>query len=511
MNKEKCKQIDEKRDDLYLKKLAGITKKAGITAFGSFFLLILSFITNAVITRSLGADQYGLYVLSTRVLEIFMMIASFGFGLTIVRTVSFQHAVGNHSRIKGTINYSFKALLVTSVFLVVAGFMFNKMISVRLFHRPELSPLLGILLLSVPITTMTLVAVSALNGLKKIRESVLVTNVINPLQFLILAVFVLQMDYGLKGLVWVFTFTGITGLFFAWFFLNKIYLSRYKTEKAYHASGELWRFSTPLFFNQLLNNAVRWIPVFVMGFYLSNSEIGIFNVALKISLLVSFALGAFQLIFAPVMAEQFALKNSTIINQLNKTITKWIFSSALMVFSILFLYSNTFLEIFGTEFKAGKIILIILMTGELINAGVGLAGNLLIMSGRPQLAFVNSLVSFFLVSLLSFMLIPVYGAKGAAFAIAAAVLLVNLLRICEIWYLEKIHPFRSSFVKPVVAAALSAVIVLSLNHSFSSVTVYGAAGGMVLFTVIFILVIWILRPDDEDRFILKQLKRYFKK
>jgi len=182
-----------------------------------------------------------------------------------------------------------------------------------------------------------------------------------------------------------------------------------------------------------------------------------------------------------------------------------------MVFSILFLYSNTFLEIFGTEFKAGKIILIILMTGELINAGVGLAGNLLIMSGRPQLAFVNSLVSFFLVSLLSFMLIPVYGAKGAAFAIAAAVLLVNLLRICEIWYLEKIHPFRSSFVKPVVAAALSAVIVLSLNHSFSSVTVYGAAGGMVLFTVIFILVIWILRPDDEDRFILKQLKRYFKK
>lgn len=79
----------------YKSELIGISKGAGLTALGFVFMLIASFFTNALITRTLGADQYGLFVLATRVMDTLLLIAVFGFGTTLVRNLAHYQAKMN--------------------------------------------------------------------------------------------------------------------------------------------------------------------------------------------------------------------------------------------------------------------------------------------------------------------------------------------------------------------------------------------------------------------------------
>lgn len=495
----------------YKAELIGIFKGAGITAAGFVFMLIVSFITNALITRTLGAEQYGLYVLATRVMDLLQLVAIFGFGATIVRNLSFYHAQNDQPKAKGIIVFSQKTIVVISLAVAVIGFATAKIIAVNLFNRPELSNLIRILMIAIPLAAVATVYISSLNGLKHIRLTVLVSNFFTPALMLIFIGFIAIAGLNLEAMIWSIVLTAAGGLLVSRVLLNNIFLRKTKNLKMEVNKQEIWNYATPLFFNQLFNKAINLAPIFIMGVYLANSEIGLFNVGYRIALLVSFSLAAFHLIFAPVMSGLFAENNKAMIGRLYKTITKWIFSISLVVLFIIILYSETLLGIFGAEFTSGVNILLILSAGEFVNAAVGQAGNLIIVSGRPRLALINSIVAVVLVILLSLFLIPVYGATGAAIAVAVSISLINIARVIELVFLEKMHPFKISFFKPFVAAVISYLLVYWLNSNLSINVYLELALGVLIFTSLFVVVSLLLKLDEEDSYILNHTLKYFRK
>ena len=70
-----------------------------------------------------------------------------------------------------------------------------------------------------------------------------------------------------------------------------------------------------------------------------------------------------------------------------------------------------------------------MVCGEIFNAAGGLAGNSLIMSGRPKVALFNAVISFILILILSYLLFRVFGIIGAAISYAITIALINVLRI----------------------------------------------------------------------------------
>jgi O-antigen/teichoic acid export membrane protein len=504
-------EIQSAGETRYKNELVGITKNAGLTAFAYLFLIVVSFFTNAVITRTLGADDYGMFVLATRILDVLILVATFGFGATIVRNVSFYHARNDHRQVKGIITFSAKTVFVISLAVVALGFLSADLIAGRVFDRPELARYIRILALSVPIAVLTTVFVSSLNGLKRINQTLLIANFLTPSTLLILVIIAAIFSPVLHTMIWIIVATGIGGLILSFYLLRKTYLKDVAALQPEVNRSEMWKYAVPMFFNQLFNSTMRLVPVFVMGIYLTNFEIGIFNVGFKIALLVSFSLSAFHLIFAPVMSGLFAKNEKAMIGRLYKTVTKWIFSASLMVYSIIILYSETLLAFFGTEFTAGVLVMLILATGELINATVGQAGNLLILSGRPRIAMYNSIATFVLVTLLSLLLIPLKGATGSALAVAISVSLINIARVIELIWFEKMHPFKWSFLKPLVAAAVSFTFIYTLNVIVNINPYLKLLAGSAAFSIIFVALNWMMKLDIEDNFILNHITGYFTK
>ena len=165
----------------YKTELRNITKNAGITAFGILTMNVLAFVSNVIITRTLGAEEYGLFVLATKTLDFIIVVSSLGFLPTIVRFVSFYIGKKDFPRAKGTVLYSFAALALFSLIISIALFFLSEIIAVHLFKRNDLAPLFRILVISLPFSVTAGVLFSTMTGLRLIKQQVLIANVINPI------------------------------------------------------------------------------------------------------------------------------------------------------------------------------------------------------------------------------------------------------------------------------------------------------------------------------------------
>jgi O-antigen/teichoic acid export membrane protein len=162
---------------------------------------------------------------------------------------------------------------------------------------------------------------------------------------------------------------------------------------------------------------------------------------------------------------------------------------------------------FGPDFVIGYQAMIILCIGQMINAGSGSVGFMLIMTGRPLANTFNSWISCLINVLLNFFLIPRYGIIGAAVAVALSISLLQLLRLLQVWIFLKLHPFRMDFIKPIISTFAS-VIILALFH-YAAMNEISIA--MLPFLFIFYLItysgfLWLMRLSPEDHIVLNGVK-----
>jgi O-antigen/teichoic acid export membrane protein len=471
----------------------------------------LAFVSYAIITRTLGAESYGLFVLATRIIDFVAVISTLGFVNTIIRYVSSYVGKGDYARAKGTILYSAGVLFFIAFFIAIILFFASNLISVNIFKRTDLPPLLRILIISIPFSVAGSALLSSLIGLKLIKQHVSILNVFSPLFYLAGLSITFLLGYRVLGLTLVLAMTSISIFFLALFVVRQKFLNKQTNVRPIFEKKKLWSFSWPLFLNQLFQKAVQFMPIFVMGLYLKNSDIGIYNISFRIALMVSILLSAFRLIFSPTISGLFAKQNTIMISKLYKATTKWAFTFSLVVVSVIALFGGTLLGIFGGDFTQGLMVLLVISLGEMVSASCGLVGNLIVMSGRPKVAFINSFVSFIIVLLLCFMLIPAYGILGAAFSYALSVVLMNFVRVSEIYYFEKLQPFNISYLKPMISALIGFGIVESIKGIFGLNLYFEMIAGSAVFLLIYGLSIWLLRIDDEDRYVLDTIFKRFKK
>ena len=235
-------------------------------------------------------------------------------------------------------------------------------------------------------------------------------------------------------------------------------------------------------------------------------EVGIYNAAAIMSIQASLFLVSVNAIFSPIIAD---LYNKGHINQLSnlfKTTTKWIFELTLPVFLVFVLFSRHIMGLFGEEFVVGWAVLVILGGAQLLNASVGSVGYTLTMTGRQKMELVNNLVLCGLNIFLNIILIRKFGILGAAIATGLSLGLINLLRLIEIYCLYKIHPYKLSYWKPVLAGTISVVSWLVVSN-FLNFTGWLWITGVVIFMVIYLVILTLLGFEKEEKIVFKAVKK----
>ena len=153
----------------------------------------------------------------------------------------------------------------------------------------------------------------------------------------------------------------------------------------------------------------------------------------------------------------------------------------------------------------------IVALGNLFYSGTGPTGYVLSMTGRPGVNFANSVVAVALYALGGALFVPKYGLLAMAWVDAGVTALINSVRVIQAKLLVGVQPFGRSILKP-IGAALAGVVVL-LSWKLVPIEGLGAQlAGVVFAALVYVLVLWALGLDAEERFVWDRIKtRAFKR
>ena len=188
-----------------------------------------------------------------------------------------------------------------------------------------------------------------------------------------------------------------------------------------------WRGIWPLFVAATAGMLNDLIAVILLGILANTESAGVFDVARKMAILVSFGLAAISMPLAPTVAKLHASGNHSQLQRVIVRSARASFLTALPVAIGLIAVGQWGLSLFGRAFQSGFVALIILCLGQLVNAYTGSVAVVLNMTGHSRDVAHGVLAAAILNTLLSILLIPRWGLEGAAVATVVGIIVFNVL------------------------------------------------------------------------------------
>ncbi|MBF2013970.1 MAG: flippase [Rivularia sp. T60_A2020_040] len=419
-------------------------------AVGSFGLKIagtgLTFTKSLMFARLLGTDGLGIYAYAMTWVALLSIPAKLGLSQLIVREIAIYQTQSAWDLIRGLLLWSNQIVLVVSIGLVLiaGGIAWNS----HLDTDSQMLLTFGIALISLPISSLTNLRLSAMQGLHQVVLGQLPEVLIAPILLIILTgsgYLIIKEDLSASWVMGMYVVAmSITFLIGAQL-LNQALPQVVKDAVPKYQIKKWVSSGLPLMFLGAMHIINSQTDVLMLGAIKSSESVGIYVVVNRLSSLIIFVLAATNSILAPNIASLYAEGK---IDKLQNIVTKTsraVFLASLIITLNLIIFSYWLLLIFGSNFTQGKNALIILCIGQLVNAAVGPVALLLNMTGNENYTTISIGASAILNVILNILLIPQWGIEGAAIATASSMIVWNVISF--VWVRNKLGIDSTAFYK----------------------------------------------------------------
>lgn len=406
----------------------------------------LTFGFSLVIARLLGAEGAGLYFLALTVVTIASVIARVGLDNVVLRFVAIHAAKLEHNEIKALYELTMRTVFAASCALSCLCFFASNWFGGELFGDEKIiEPIRWMAFSIVPFSIINLQA-QWLRGLKKIYLAVTIQSVGIPFVSLIL-ITPLVMAESISGAGIAYLIATITVSVCSYFICLR--LNDSACANVPYVCADIWSSAKPLFMTSILDVCLVWLPFIALGILETTENVGIYAIANRIALLLSIFLIALNGITAPDFAALFATGDTKAIEALANRTTTLLSAAVLPLFIITLIFSDHVMNLFGAEFKDGSILLQILITAQILNILSGPGNSILIMTGFDVISRNINMISVATMCILLFLLIPQFGAVGAALSSTFALIMKNFMAMYFVYTCTGIRliPFASRLNK----------------------------------------------------------------
>ena len=384
------------------KDFSELFKKGGVSFLMRVGGQIMGFVITFIIAHYFGARGLGDYVLAVIVLRLFVLIAKLGIDTASIRFIA-EYATKNHWKSLRKYRRKVSVLLLCSTFLFsVIMYVFAIPIANLVGANPFYIKLNSFFILPMAFFVLNY---QSLRGLKKITAFSffywMSRITFSAIIILIAVQFSTNEDIPifafLLGLIIVTILSFIV-------FSNSLKQEECKCNSKVDDVGidlsckAILLVSLPLLLAQSGQFIMAWTDKLMLGGMMTAHEVGVYDVAFKLSMFVNIALTAVNSISSPKFAEIYAQKDYQRLEKIVHQSTKLIFWTTVPFLIVFFTFSSKLLSLFGDDFSIGLEVFVILCAARMISAFSGPAGNLLQMTGK-QIIFMNKLLAWTPVSM----------------------------------------------------------------------------------------------------------------
>lgn len=394
--------------------MADLMKNAGMVLVLRGFGAGLAFLLNVAIARLLSLEGTGLYFLALGFVSVLTIIARFGIDHALLRLVATEAAHENWAGVRAVFRLGTRFVLIAGGVFMVATIALAPVIAADFFDRPALQHVLLWIAPSIVGFSLMMSVSESLRGLDRFRDAMLVSGVLYPL-CAILMIWPLITLLGVSGAAFAYTLgTGMAAGYGFWVWRKAV--ADFPGHGRYELKA-LWSVSSKLYVTSFVNGAIMpWVPLLVLGAVSGAEESGMFGVATRLAILVSFLLTAVTTVLAPKLAKLAAADDRREMQRLTSRVSLYVLLATSPIFYVMFFHADVLMGLFGEEFTQGAVALSIIAMGPLFTVLFGPIGYLLIMSGNEGDVRNGSILSGIVLVTAAFVLIPPYGLVGAAVA-----------------------------------------------------------------------------------------------
>lgn len=402
----------------------------------SFFILAFNvgftFINSVIIANLAGDYELGRYEYIMTWINLFSIIALFGYHTLAVREIPKLKAKNDFEGIKHFWQQAYWWVLLAALSTaILAWYTFNFF---EILDDDDYI-LLKIGMLMLPIWVITILISGVLRGSKHIVSSQLPLQVIRPIIF-VMAIIPLALTFQNFTAESILAAQLIALVFVL--MASVYYLKRNeghilaKTEKNKYKSN--WSYAAILLFFQgfvaFLN--IKF-DILLLNEYCTKEEIAYYSMASKVAALMGLILITVNLVIGPEISRLYNQNNIKKLEILLSRSIKLTFILTIPVALFLGIFGQFILSLYGEAFVVAYPVLIIFIFVALVNVGAGSVGNILNMTGYEKHVFYGVLISLIINIILNFTLIPFLGIIGAAISTGTAIIVWNLI----LWWFVK--------------------------------------------------------------------------
>jgi O-antigen/teichoic acid export membrane protein len=488
------------------KELLDVTKRSGIVFFGGIRGASLNFIFMLIVTRYIGTLTYGHFIYIYTVISFFPLLCALGLDNGLLYFIP-KKMVNNETDDRNRlISFSFVVSFIVSIAVVVLIIAMSDFIASEILHRQNLAFVLRMLAPLIILLTFRRMADVIYRSVGNVATFVKNQSLITPVVQILAIIVFISLGYAIGGLIGAF-YVGLSiSSIILLVDLKKLNLFTRFSFRAAGSYRDIFAYSIPLLLSSLIAFFGSKADILFIGHTISSERVAVYNVAFQIGIMTNFALVAFNSIFASVITSLYYKAEYAKLAGLYKTITKWMVASNVICFSIILLFSEDILRIFGEAFVVGSKALILVSIGQLFSVGVGSAGLMITMTGKPKYSLYINLMTAIVNIVLNYVLIPIYGISGAGLASLVTVATANIARLIVVYRTLRIHPYDWSYLKIIIPALVSFVIVLTIKNLVTMQWFIELCILSLLFLLIFGSMTVLLGLSTNDKIILKKIR-----
>lgn len=453
-------KVNDNGGDDHERRVGQVARGVGIGSIGQVIGRVLVFAMTIILSRMLGASLFGAYVLGTTIVSLANVLSQLGMNNGVVRWVSHYRSEGDDARVKGIIVQALAITFLLSVALSAAMFFTAGLMAEHIFDNPFekqfVETVFKILAFSIPFITLMSMSLWATQGLSVVKYSAYVEHVYRPVLNIALILVAYWLGAPVFGAAGAYVLSMAVGSVLALWYLWKLFPKIADRQvPAIFETRDLFRVSAPMIVASFMRHLNMWTSTLVIGAFITTGAAAIYNNAARTALLASVIVVAFNAIFSPMISQLYRRNQMADLDLLYKDVSRWAFTANLVFFLSTILLAKDVMSVFGPRFVEGWPVLVVVAGAQMFSASVGSTGRILAMTDRQHVVMYATIGTVLLNLLLNFLLVPVYGIVGSAFATAVAMAAINVVTLVAVRRSLGLWPYTPRYLKPVVAGVLA--------------------------------------------------------
>ena len=445
-----------------------ILRQANWGILGAIFGFAVGFFVKIYLIDIVGLEAWGKYAIAQTFSSISETFLSIGIPFVIIKFIP-SFVDDNQEKASRIASVFIKyASIVGGIFLALIYFGSDYINHYVYSDIDDLSWILLVMCIHVPISMLFGVVISLYRSVLKIKEIVLYGTVVAVTVRAILTFIIFQYTADISHFILIEVFTQIVVLSILLYLFNKNEFSLFVKSDAKEVTSDskMVDYGKKMFYNSVIAFISGQALSFIISIKLPIIDVGAYNILLTLTGLTTFLLINLNKVFAPAISKLYHENKISELNELYKKTTFLINLFTIPLAVIIAIFADEILGLYTAEMLNYKKYLFFMLAGGMLSLAAGSSGTFMVMAGLEKQNLHIQIVRAVLLIVLSLILIPILGLFSVVILYVIFMLFVNLSQLIYISKYINISPFSKELILLFFLTILGMYFAISQQFNF---------------------------------------------